>query len=515
MKNPYRWNQINLQIVYGRTSVIDEMLRELPAPSGNSFGLSGARRMGKTTLLRFIEEKLHSEKEVLRASGTQIVPIYIDGLALPRPLKAEFVWAQILKRICAGLNSAILSPPAEVDFTEFLELVAGLLAQVELVPKIVVIIDEVELFLIYDWADSFFGNWRALLSNYPEVSKYFSAVFSGAREMINLQHDVGSPLGDVLEWRNLQSLSDTESYSLMTQPLQLRIGDEVLEYSYEETGGHPMIVQYLMQKSLNASSQVTLESIDLSIKDFEANRAWQFSDWWEKYCDENSRRIYSSLPADMTPIQVSIFAAELGGHNASKAFQILQHVGIVAISDENDCIKRRGIMFSRWQIKFGNHASSALALDLSLAALLEAIHPDFRAKYVSAWTIYSQVMPNYSGAVSEMRDLITLILHSLAPDEQVTSQPGFKFERDQTKPTRRQRVMFVFKDKKEQAKSVASDDELLDSNAVRLASIISTAYSNASSLTHTTASRELAFTSLKQSESILVQLISAHNTKKL
>lgn len=515
MKNPYRWNQINLQLVFGRASLINEMLRELPAPSGNSFGISGARRMGKTTVLRFVEDKLHSEKEALRASGTQIVPIYIDGLALPRPLKAELVWRKILKNICSVLGSGDQPFPAEVDFTEFLELVSGVLARAEFVPKIVVIIDEIELFLIYDWADSFFGNWRALLSNYPEVSKYFSAVFSGAREMINLQHDIGSPLGDVLEWRNLQSLSDEESYSLMAEPLQLIIDDKVLKRAYEETGGHPMIVQYLMQKSLNLLSGVTLESVELSIKDFEVNRAWQFSDWWEKYCDENSRRIYSSLPIDMTPVPVSVFANELGGHNASKAFQILQHVGIVNISDENDCIQRRGMMFSRWQVSFGNHAQSKLALDLSLAALLEAVHPDYRAKYVSAWTIYEQVMPNYSGAVSEMRDLITLILHSFAPDDQVMAQPGFKLDRDQTKPTRRQRVMFVFKEKREQGKAVASDDELLDSNAARLASIIGTAYSNASALTHTTASRELAFASLKQSESILVQLISANNAKKL
>lgn len=76
--------------------------------------------------------------------------------------------------------------------------------------------------------------------------------------------------------------------------------------------------------------------------------------------------------------------------------------------------------------------------------------------------------------------------------------------------------MFVFGiANKEQGKTVASEDELLEIHAVQVASVVSKAYANASGLTHTTASRPLAYSAIKQAESIVVQLISRHNEKGL
>lgn len=168
-------------------------------------------------------------------------------------------------------------------------------------------------------------------------------------------------------------------------------------------------------------------------------------------------------------------------------------------------------MFSRWQQKNGSVAQGASSFDSGLASLLDRLERGFREKYVSAWTIYGQEMPNYSGAVSEMRDLITQTLHKVAPDAAVEGQPGFKFEKNLTKPTRRQRVMFLFGvENREQGQAVAGDDELLEAHSVQLAGIVSKAYANASALTHTTATRPLAYQAIKQAESILAQLISRY-----
>ena len=168
-------------------------------------------------------------------------------------------------------------------------------------------------------------------------------------------------------------------------------------------------------------------------------------------------------------------------------------------------------MFTRWAEKYAGNVAS-IAFDSNLASMLEKLNPPLREKYVSSWAIYNQNMPNYSGAVSEMRDLVTQVLHLVAPDELVEAQQNFKFEKGLTNPTRRQRVMHLFGvSAKEQGKAVASEDELLESHATQLAAVVSKSYANASALTHTTASRPLAYTAIKQAESIVVQLVSRFN----
>jgi hypothetical protein len=505
VNNPYLWNKVNLELIYGRKALINEMLGALPSVNGNSFGLTGARRMGKTTVLRAVERDLVQGAEIWRESGTSLATIYIDGLTLPRPLTSGLLWAIIWNQITRHLQNHEVATLSTLEFSEFVANCSSLFSAHELVPKVIVIFDEIEHIIVNDWASAFFANWRALLSNFPGISGYFSAVFSGALEMAGLQHDVGSPLMDVLEWRSLRSLALEDCATLIREPCSLEVSDDCVQFVFDETGGHPMIVQYIMQKSIGRES-FSEDAIRSSVTDFYANRFWQFSEWWFKYCDESSQVVYASLPRDGAK-KILLVTQELGGYVASKAFEVLQHVGIAVLDTDGTTISRRGKMFSRWQEKNGPVAQTH-SFDSGLAQQIESLSPKFREKYVSAWAIYGQDMPNYSGAVSEMRDLITLILHELAPDEQVQAQPNFEFERDQKRPTRRQRILYLFdSEKRSQGRTVVSDDELLESHSIQLATVVSRAYATASALTHTTASRPLAYQALKQGESILAQLL--------
>lgn len=508
MINPYRWNQINLDLVYGRQSLMVDMLKALPSVHGNSFGITGARRMGKTTLLRAVERDLRNGAQIYADSGTLILPVYLDGLTLPRPLTAQVIWGNIFSQMEQGLAYSRPAPDRPLEFSDFVQACSSLFNAQEKVPKAIVIFDEIEHVTAHpEWAGSFFANWRALLSNYPEISGHISAVFSGAREMSALQHDIGSPLMDILEWKSLRSLDIDETTKLMTEPTSLSIEDDVFKLAFDETGGHPMILQYIMQKAVDKNEKLSKASLVALIGDFESSRGWQFSEWWNKYCDSSSQVIYSSLPDTHSTRKVATYAQELGGYQASKAIEILQHVGIAELDKDNIDIKRRCRMFTRWATLYSATANDA-AFDSQLANQLGAIDAAFRAKYLSAWAIYQLQMPNYSGAVSEARDLVTQVLHKLAPNEAVEGESSFKFEKGLTAPTRRQRVMYIFgATGKEQGKAVASEDELLEARASQLAGVLSASYANASALTHTTASRSLAFTAIKQAESILAQLM--------
>jgi hypothetical protein len=51
MNNPYHPALINPQLCYGRYRLLGELMSGLPGSMRKSFAISGARRMGKTTLL--------------------------------------------------------------------------------------------------------------------------------------------------------------------------------------------------------------------------------------------------------------------------------------------------------------------------------------------------------------------------------------------------------------------------------------------------------------------------------
>ena len=52
---------------------------------------------------------------------------------------------------------------------------------------------------------------------------------------------------------------------------------------------------------------------------------------------------------------------------------------------------------------------------------------------------------SYKGTANEIRETLREILSHLAPDEQVKSQQNFKLEKGQVKPTQKQKVLFILK----------------------------------------------------------------------
>ena len=179
MKNPYVWNAISPDLCYGRDGLLSDLLSGLPGSPRYSFGVAGGRRMGKTTLLRRVERDLRAGIEQWRAGGLRVIPIYIDGLVLPRPLAASDIWALVSRELQSALRG--LSQPLDCsDFDGFKKAVTAVLPDLPERPRIIVMFDEIEPIVVCDWADSFLSQGRALLSNTPDLSEYFTAVFAGA-----------------------------------------------------------------------------------------------------------------------------------------------------------------------------------------------------------------------------------------------------------------------------------------------------------------------------------------------
>ena len=471
--------------------------------------------MGKTTLLRRVQRDMQKRVESWRSSGLLVVPVYVDGLTLPRPLTEEDTWELLLRRL-QSLLPDVSRTPIQPDFEVFKDETSKIVRKIEEQLRIVVMFDEIELVLTRDWADAFLSHWRALLANTPGLSECFSAVFAGARELNALRHDIGSPLKDILEWRSLRSLAYEDASRLMQEPISRQWDSSFLTCVYRETGGHPMLLQYVMQNICHMwpeeSRRLSMEQlVERTADKFMRERRWQFVEWWDRYCSPTAQRVYKRLYEVVGDVMLRDLVHEFGSEAANDAVEILQHVGLIEEMDERDqgltyrCV---GDMFRRWYARYGALAGvprQDSLHDSELYDRLVALRRVLGDKYLSAWRIYQEEMPNYSGAVGELRDTLTLLLNIVAPIEQVQSEPGFQLEQDQDGPTRRQRVRYAARRRynREHAKEIASDFDLVE----QLSLVVTRSYRRASGQAHTTATREQAYRALKQWESIFAQLV--------
>ncbi len=251
IRNPYRWDKVNIDLFYGRNQLRHELVEGLR--NGQSFGVTGGRRMGKTTLLRRVEADLMEYAKRWVNGGLLVIPVYIDGLTLSPPIAPDNVFASILEKIERYITPYTSSTSNNLRSTQiplhpFTARLAQLIQSVASHRlQIVVLFDEVEPILSCDWGQGFFSNWRALLHNEPIVSPYVSATFAGASEMFQLARDVGSPLGNILSWRELVLFSSEDTSLLVNEPTGNHLHSEFAERVFQETGGHPALIQYLMK----------------------------------------------------------------------------------------------------------------------------------------------------------------------------------------------------------------------------------------------------------------------------
>lgn len=369
-----------------------------------------------------------------------------------------------------------------------------------------------------DWADGFLANFRALLSNTPGLSECMTTVFAGAREMALLQRDITSPLADIIEWRNLRVLDFEDACRLMQEPSGLEWSDAFLERVYRQSGGHPMLLQYIMQYVCSDSLEMAEQLLANAVETFAREHQRQFSQWWSRYCSADARRVYARLPDDGSLLALRQLTREFGSTSANEALAILEHVGLAIADEERMAFRYSGEMFRAWYRAYGRYDLEALSRhDPDIYARLRTVKELLGDKYLSAWKIYENPeLPNYSAAIGEMRETLTQLLEIVAPRADVEAEPGFTLERDQKTPTRRQRIRYAVRQmySKDRAKEIASDYSLLEVEwerlehfAEHLPQLVGRAYSTASGMTHTTGTREQVYQALKQWDAILAYLL--------
>jgi hypothetical protein len=115
------------------------------------------------------------------------------------------------------------------------------------------------------------------------------------------------------------------------------------------------------------------------------------------------------------------------------------------------------------------------------------------------------------GTASELREILREVLDHLAPDESVAKSPGFKLEHGQTKPTMKQKAIFILRARgqNETQRKTASDATEAVENAV--GSLARSVYNRGSLSTHLSTARHEVLTFKGYLEAVLAELLEVHS----
>ena len=219
---------VSARMFYGRAHDVRRVLGGLLGRSRRGYAVHGPRRIGKTSLLRRVEEEL-------RRTG-RAFPVLIDCSTL----EGDLGWA-VVSRL-RGRGRLFYK-------TQGLEACLRNVSSLKGVP-VVLLLDEIDSILAAERQD----NWPLINSLRQSFNQdQCGVVVAGFRDLYDELHDQGSPLYNFLEPLALQKLPDGDARKLVEEPMQeLRIEfeeraafiDRVLELS----GALPSQVQLFCRR---------------------------------------------------------------------------------------------------------------------------------------------------------------------------------------------------------------------------------------------------------------------------
>jgi hypothetical protein len=114
---------------------------------------------------------------------------------------------------------------------------------------------------------------------------------------------------------------------------------------------------------------------------------------------------------------------------------------------------------------------------------------------------------SFRGTAHELREAVREVLDQLAPDEKVLNSVGFKLERDRTKPTMKQKVRFIFRDRKRNPAESGPPEDAADAIAETIASMARSTYERGSMSAHTQRTKEEVLRVKRYVEAVLHDIL--------
>ncbi len=225
-----------------------EIGRILSNPDTNH-AILGIRRIGKTSLLREVE-RLLGERE----SGTRVVYLECSDL-----LSTDDYIREVVRKLNPRELPRLHLQKYVFFFPNFLERMSKVVGS-----KIIFLLDEVDNLVIMQRGDwELFRMLRA--SSNKGACQY---IMAGFREAMREQYMLDSPFYNFAQEVRLSEFSRQQAHDLIVTPMEnlrvrFRNEDEVVNRIYEETAGHPNLIQYYCMILLRRLDQTGKREIGL------------------------------------------------------------------------------------------------------------------------------------------------------------------------------------------------------------------------------------------------------------
>ena len=344
-KNPYTTVAVKAaSMFFGREREFVEIKERIQHPQPISTILIGGRKIGKTSLLYQIRNQLLAQPDY---EGVTVIPAFVDlEEVIPDNIPAVF------EGIISAINDSLLEHwdisinlPIDVAvnpykaFCQQLEAIWYYCSEHIGSVRFAVLIDEADKLLGHPWTKDVFSNFRHLI-NSSKLNLFVALIITGFRslhEYAPVEDGIGSPFGNAARWTRLSVLTKNECRDLTTMPLNGKVNEAVIEAVYEQSGGHPFVTQYLMEKVWKPNPVgIILADVAKASKQFK-KEVRVFPSWKEKFTkfDRQVYRVLAQAKKMLTLSEIrklSTDKPEPGDIQDSVEF--LRYTGVIAEQDE-------------------------------------------------------------------------------------------------------------------------------------------------------------------------------------
>ncbi|MGK3995953.1 AAA family ATPase [Sorangium sp. So ce1024] len=342
-ENPYRSDIPGAGPFVGRASELAQLASALRTGRRAIAAVMGGRGMGKTALAIELQKRV-------AADGTKVVHL------VRRPSRDASAFLSQL----ASLLGLPLDPILPVE--SIVEAVGALDCS-----RVVLLLDEIDGLIASDAGRDLLENLRAA---YEQLGGRLGIVIFGGSRLQDLLSSEASPFLRTAQWMPLVGLSLPETATLLREPLGLAIPDPLVEAVWEQTGGHPLLLQLLMERAVALAPDAAQLHEALRGLAEEPFAATLFQIWWDNLTPRG-QSAYRTLIGRRRPLERREWAVTLG-NGPDAVIEILKTTG-VARTDGGQLLPRCAL-FRVWleqnhPIAEASHVAPPAADDVPLDLL--------------------------------------------------------------------------------------------------------------------------------------------------
>jgi type II secretory pathway predicted ATPase ExeA len=320
--NPYRHDLPGVGPFVGRSVELDELRGSIVTGRNALAAVMGGRGIGKTALAARLRKDL---------AGNDDLVVRVVERVDPEP--GKFV-GQLERRLGASIDPVLF-----ID-----DLVRAVQAQNG--RRVVLLLDEIDELIGSEEGHNLLSNLRI---GYEMLGGTLAVVVFGGSRLRQLLTSGVSPFLRTARWYCLAGLSLSETTALVNEPLSLHVPPEAIEALWDQTGGHPLLLQAVMELAVDAAAssdrqivdELQMALVDVTMRVLEPR---VFPIWWDNLT-ERGQRSYRTLSGMKAPLARHEWAAHLG-NDPDGVVEILRSTGVARV--EGGRLLARSALFCEW-----------------------------------------------------------------------------------------------------------------------------------------------------------------------